>query len=777
MFSSLCRTVITAASLIALPAGLRAQAFVEHIEPPIAERGKTTRVAFVGRDMARAFDVWHSLPAGAIVAKPVESHAGRAVFDVTVAPNAPVGICGLRVATPDGLGNLHLFLVDDLPAKRGAGDSPVSLAKPVAVWGTLREGTIDRYSLEAKAGERISFEVVANRFGKDADPLVTIRDSSGRFVAERDNDPGLYFDCRFDHAFDRDGTYAIEVRDARFKGNEHRSYVLRVGRFPSSRVALPSAVGPGATEVAIGAKSEPKIRLAVSPDQLPGAFFASLKRPGDDGSAWVPLAMAEGPVAIASDDGPPTPAAIPGSLCGVLRQPGAKHVFTFKLDKGQKLFLRSETESINSPAELDLSLQDRTGKEVKKGTQAKGSSDVTLDYTANAAGDFQLVVREGLRDGGDTFAYRITTRSQSWSPQLLADVEGLAVPRGSYQAVPIEVTRSPGSTGPIRLTLLGAPAGVSLSPLEIKDAETEIVCKLSANESAPLGLHTLQIVAECDGSRTLVAAQPLVDRKYQNIDLIPLALREDQRRLPPSVTDRFALQVTPPSPYTFELPERDLTLVRYQRVPVPITLTRVPGFAAPVNFTAVGGQLAPKEEGRTRVYAEFPEAKTGDDNVAGFVQSLILSNLVKARIDVSAVGTHNGRRVTLTRSFHLDLVPAFRVKGEPAKVSVLPEETARAQLTVERVGVFDGAVTVRFNQNSGLSLPEEIVIPKGQTAIPFEVAIPADTNPRTYNLQALSSGEVAGYEEEIRASVLSIEVRKPDVPKKVPPKKDPPKKK
>src|SRR5262249_42599932 len=155
-------------------------------------------------------------------------------------------VCGVRVATRDGLTNAHLLLVDDLPVlARGTGDSPVPLPQDAAVWGTLREAAVDRYTLAVAAGERVSFEVVGSRLGKDCAPLVTIRDAAGRFVAEHDNDPGLYFDSRFEHVFEKAWTYTLEVRDARFKGNEHNHYVLRVGRFPAGRVALPAALEIG----------------------------------------------------------------------------------------------------------------------------------------------------------------------------------------------------------------------------------------------------------------------------------------------------------------------------------------------------------------------------------------------------------------------------------------------------------------------------------------------------------------------------------------------------
>jgi hypothetical protein len=629
----------------------------------------------------------------------------------------------------------------------------MSLQKPAAVWGTFREGGLDRYTFDARAGERICFEAVANRLGKDADPLITIRDPASRFVAQRDNDAGLYFDSRFEHVFDKAGTYTLEIRDARFKRNEHWTYALRVGKFPPARVVVPAA-----EEIA---------------GRLPGPCFHVMKRPDDDGSSWMPTTTAEGPILLAPENGEPTPAAAPCTICGVLRKPGIRHLFTFKLDKGQKLFVRGEDKAINSPVDLELVLFDKAGKEVKRHQEAKRNpraeieDEVTLEYTANAAGEFQLAVRDGFRDGGEAFAYRLTVRPDSFPPQLEAEVEGLVVPQGSYQIVPITVTRSPGTKGTIALKLLGAPPGMTLTPNEIAESANAVVCKLEASTSAKLGVHTLQILAECEGSRSLVQCKPLVDRRHVNEDLIPIALREDQRRLPPSVADRFALQITPTSPFTFELPEPELTLVRYQRVGVPLAITRVPGFDGPITFTAKGGQLAPKEEGRTRVYAEFPAATPATPRAEGFIQSLILSNLAKARIEVSAMGTHQGRRVTLTRSFELDLVPGFRVKGEPAKLSVFPGETARTRFTVERIGGIDNEITILFNRNNGgLELPETLVIPRGQTGVDFAIAIPADTAPRKFNIQATSSGDVNGYEEEIRGSLVEIEVKKPDVPKK-----------
>src|SRR4051812_19302207 len=188
------RHLLAALLALALPAAASAQGFVESVSPPVVERGKTARVSFVGHDLGPGLDVWHSLSKGALTAKPVSSEPGKLVFDITASADAPVGVCGLRLATRDGLTNAVLFHVEDLPVKGCvAGEKPVALALPACVWGTFRDGTLDRYTISVAAGERVSFEGVSNRLGKDADPLLTIRDSAGQFVTERDNDPGLYF--------------------------------------------------------------------------------------------------------------------------------------------------------------------------------------------------------------------------------------------------------------------------------------------------------------------------------------------------------------------------------------------------------------------------------------------------------------------------------------------------------------------------------------------------------------------------------------------------------
>ena len=759
----------------------RAQGFVEHFEPPALERGKTTRVTVVGSSLGKTIGLWTSLPAGAIKATPVGEQTGsKAVLDVSVAADSPVGICGVRLATEDGLGNACLLLIDDLPVRpAAAGKSSL----PAALWGKFREATIDRFAIDVTAGQRVSFEAVGNRLGKNVDPLVTIRDAKGKIVAEHDNDAGLYFDCRFEHTFAAAGNYSVEIRDARFFGSEHGLYVLRMGKFPASYVAVPVAVqwskrfkfGLPGVEPLIPERTPTGQEMRYTydfPKEASGTFFGVVKRKGDDGSSWLPMEATDLPVIVHSAGGGPgntiddaTPAKVPGALCGVLQKPGERQFFRLELAKGQRIQVRAEARAFNSPADLEIAITDAMGKELRRVGESAQKEEIVLDFNAGAPGFYGLTVRDINRDGGPAFAYRLDVRTPSASGgqvQVTAEVEGLTLPRDEYQPVPLTVTRD-GYVGKIALSLVGAPPGVTLTPSEIDEGVNSVVCKLSAAPDSPIGTYTLQIraqlsFADASGSEVLVRTQPLIDRQIVNVDLIPYGLREDQRRLPPALTDRFALQVTPPSFFTFALPEPALTLGRYQHVDFPIALTRIKGFDGPISYRAKGGQIAPKEEGRTRVYAEFTESK-------GTIHSKILTNAAKHRVDVTAVGVQGGRRVTLTRTFDLDVRPAYAITTEPAVLKLEPGSAGKLRLNADRMKNFDGEVTVQLSPALGLDLPTTVVIPRGQAGVDVAIKVDPQRTPGRQSINLNASAVVGGFEEEQRGR-LDIDIVKTPAPKK-----------
>ena len=151
---------------------------------------------------------------------------------------------------------------------------------------------------------------------------------------------------------------------------------------------------------------------------------------------------------------------VPGIATGVLKSRGERHLFRLDLEKGQKIRAVAHARELGSPADIELVLVDAKGKEIRRVSE-NPKEEIALDFAANTAGIYGLVVRDILRDGGPAFAYWIDIAGPQPRVQIVADTEGLTVPRGSYQTLPLILQRTD-APGPIALSLVGAPAGVTL---------------------------------------------------------------------------------------------------------------------------------------------------------------------------------------------------------------------------------------------------------------------------------------------------------------------------
>ncbi|MDA1053305.1 MAG: hypothetical protein O3C40_22880 [Planctomycetota bacterium] len=762
--------------------------FVEHISPPVLCRGRSNRIELFGRELDGALDLWSSTPGVQLKARPHGTNDSQhASFDVDVPADAPLGLYGLRLATRSGLSNVHLFLIDELPVQVRTESSLMKVALPAAIHSTCRAATVDRYEIEVTSGQRITFEVVGNRLGKDYDPLVTIRDAQGRILAERDNDVGLFFDCRFQHSFTDGGVYYVDVHDARYAGDPTWHYVLRMGDFPVARVAVPSSVTPGKVSLV----TLPQIPGAVVEVALPattpaGWFYHEVRLTPQGLATWLPLHVDQREDHVESEPNDvrdvATVTTVPATLHGVLDTVGDHDWFRFELKKGQAITVHSEARALGSPADLEMVLFNPDGNEVRRVDDVTISDgkeswtvDAGFDFSSQHDGPHDLCIRDLAGDGGPAFAYRVEVTGNEPTLQLRAEVAGVALPRENYQPVALKVTRTR-FTGPVELELLGAPAGVVLEPTTIPADVSEIVCRLKADSSAPEGLATLQIVGrwqsvDPNSEMTATAAArattlPLIDQRIKDKDLRESALREDQLRPPPSLTNRLALLITPPAPFDLQLPEATLLITKYVEGEFPIVTTRAAGFASSISFTARGGQIGPEAEERSNVFLRFPTATPDELNVSGLVFNRILTQYGKFRVDVSATANDDARRVTLNRTFELDLKPAFSPAPEPASAEIEPGGTAICRLLANRTPAFDGVVTLTPTPLSGFQFPEKIEIPAGQSHVDIEVKAAAETAPGSYQLRMTTRGFVGKYEEEVNGPNLSITIKKPLVEKK-----------
>lgn len=765
------RAILAAYCCIVVAGSVSAEPYVEHLEPPSVARGAAGVLAVVGSSVDRPVGLWTSLPAGKLlVERVVSSSPERTEFTVRVTADCPVGLYGLRLATEDGLSNLCLFAVDDLPPKTALADPQREF--PASVAGEFKPAGVDRYRIQVAAGQTLSFDVIASRLGMDADPLLTIIDPSGKRLAQQDNDPGLFFDCCFEQTFAQAGVYTVELRDARYQGSPHWRYVLRMGAFPAVHVAIPAAVKAGETaELLLPELAGTRLSYTLPPEAPPGTNYWSVRRPADAAANWVPVLTTNLRSAVEAEPNDKPEAATPAGeaavlLHGVIGQAGDLDQFLLSLKAGQKLTLRAETRPLGSAADVELALFDATGRELQRNDDVTLPGglleEATLNVNINKDGDYRLQVREMSESGGPQYSYRVEVRPVTPRIQISSEISAFTLPQQESIRLPIAVTRND-YNGPIELALSGAPDGVRLEPSTILEGATSLDARLLAAGNAPLGIHTFTIEAKSTaGDLPLTArlsVQPLVDRQLLNVDLIKYALRDNQRYLPPSVTNCVALQITPPAPFTVELAEPLVTLPRYLQTEVKIGIGRKSGFEGALQFAASGGQLGEESQGRRQVFGRYPVAEKGQTQAVATIHSRSQAQEAKERIDLTATGVHNGREVKLVRSFTLDCRPGFAVTCEPSSLVLPPGGVGQARLVVNRLPQFNGEVTVERAANFNLLAPETLLVPAGQDGVAFEVTVPADAKPGKQRLRFTASGQVGAFVEEPRPLDFEVEIK------------------
>jgi len=495
-----------------------------------------------------------------------------------------------------------------------------------------------------------------------------------------------------------------------------------------------------------------------------------LKRPGDQLSAWLPLRISPlaGTLEHEPNDNPDqaTTATVPGLLHGVLGKPGDRDRFRIELKQGRAYQLRAETRAIGSPADLELVLVDAKGTEVARADDS-GFDDALLSFTPKADGVYSLLVQEVVNWGGPEFVYAITVEPRPPRLGLASGVTRIALPQGTRQPLPLSLSRT-GVSGPVVISLIGGPKGVTLKTVEVADGVGEVDNYLLCDPATPAGLYTLQIEARVKGKpgstavTALAATRPLVDRvsNGRGPHGEPFELREDQRRLPPSLTERIALVVLPGSPFDFEIEQPLVRLARYQSCRFSIRTTRVAGFDSPIRFVARGGELEQDQLRKPRVRSQIPDATTENPVVDGVFTSYVNSKVLRQRVTLTGTAVFDGRQLSLTRTFDLEVVVAFRPGSEPRSVTLKPGDTRMVKFKPNRVAPFDGPVMLSIGRVPGLELPGTVIVPAGKEFV--ELAVKADGNikPGKYSVSLSGLARVERFQESNGGAALEVVVEK-----------------
>jgi hypothetical protein len=749
-------------------AELLAQPTLSHATPGAVVPGKTTEVTLHGAKLDGPLNVWTSFPCQVELtpADPKQKESASLVAKFTLAAGAPCGIGGVAVANAKGMSDVLYVLTDDLPSAADNGNNhslatPQELQLPTAVDGACDGTVLDYYRFTAKAGQRISCEVVGTRLGWDFDPVIRILDAAGNEFLRADDDAATAADTRVVFSAPTDGPLILELRDNRYKpGGRYR---LRLGDFPLISTPLPLAATVGAaTPISFsGPLTEGIAPLTV----LAPAGESSVKisaKVGASAAGWATLHTTDLPVFVESSpaDKPdePTPGAVPGVFAGRLESARDRDDFQFSAPKGTPVSFQSITRSAGSGAILMLRLHNAAGAQLAESAVAD-TDEPQLNFTIPEDGQYNLSIEELAGRGGVDYTYAVEARTgPRFSLALKADANNriqhsLSPGDGTFH-FDVQCQRF-AYDGPITLGVDSSRPGWqvfgNVIPAKGKEVRMYVVAPL---DFSPGELAELRIVGRADDSgRNVTVAMATTAQ---------LRTARPQTAYPPAWHDGAILVSALAERNSFYTVTADRTQVNFPRLVGETKLTLAmkrtnekfkdtPLVVMPLGLPA-------------GVSAEIKRNGNGPDETYDIV--------LKGSKDLPE-GTHTFRYLTFgelgtdgrtvqSGDIRLNVITPLAVVAAPAGPLVQGQKQ-KIKLTLIRRGDDKQPVDLKFKTlPAGVTAPEKTTLAADQNEIEVELSAAADAAPVKFEqLVAVATGKYAGVDITVEGAAVALEVKAP----------------
>jgi len=497
------------------------QPLLQSIYPLGVNAGGTVEVNVRGSDLEGATALWFDHPGLRAF------HVKGTMFRVACATGAAPGHHDVRAVGPYGVSNPRVFVVGDRPEAREAepNDTPNN-ASPVAVNsvvnGEVATGAdIDCFAVEARKGQRLLFDLEAERVDSRLDATLRLLDPRGREVGESRDAFGA--DPFLDFTVPADGRYVVKVHDVTYKGSSDHAYRLTVTDGPHLDAVVPAIARAGETaeftligrnlggepapDLATDGRplerktvtltppasfdSEPPLGLVASAGAARRGFAYALDSPsGRSNPLWV--AEASDPVVTEREpNGPehPQTVSVPCDVSGTFGAPGDLDVYRFAAKKGDVFWVEAAAERIGSPADPSFVVQKVNAKgetqDVAAGddTPDRGaltrfptaSADASVRFSAPEDGLYQVAVADlyGSQRGDARLAYRLNVRPERPDFRLFLLPESDTLPdaltlgAGGRALATVFVDRVDGFTGPVEVEAVDLPPGVRCDPVVV----------------------------------------------------------------------------------------------------------------------------------------------------------------------------------------------------------------------------------------------------------------------------------------------------------------------
>ncbi|REK12893.1 MAG: hypothetical protein DWQ37_09700 [Planctomycetota bacterium] len=585
----------------ALPASLAAAQAptLSHLVPAGIQPGQTVDVLFQGKDLVGPTGLWSTLPVESELTPGIEGNGTKAdnvTYRLTLPPDVPPQVAGIRLATGKGVSNVRLILVDDLPAQTKAGnnksiETAQAVSLPMAIDGHCDGESSDLYKFSAAAGQRVSVEVFARRLGSPLDPAIRLLDAEGRELEYSDDEPSTGADGRFVHTFETAGDYFVEIRDVRYQGGGAHRYRLRFGDFPLVTVPYPLAIQKGTTAnvqlVGPSVELPSPVSVSVPADYADARMSVAASYGPGQGSSWVDVVVSDVVEQLEAEPNDTaeqsTKVNLAGALDGRLDAAGDDDYYEFAAKKGQRFVFSGQARSAGSPCDLFMRLYNADGGVVAQ-AEDNGNQEGSINYTFPADGVYRLRVEETNRRGGPDMVYRVRIEPYQPGFDLVAEAEKVDAPQNGVFVVKVIANRRDYG-GPITLSVEGAGEGCSLSSNVIPESKPETTMHVTLGPSLTAGqIGTVKIIGQAKVGE--------VDFRDEASTLAALRGSLSGLPFPPTALDgTLGLGVGPVFPRYFALtaPEPNVSLASAgAKAAVKVALSRSHGFKDQVTVSADG---------------------------------------------------------------------------------------------------------------------------------------------------------------------------------------------
>jgi hypothetical protein len=422
---------------------------------------------------------------------------GEAVLvELSIDADAAPGDREIRLLGKGGITNPMVFQVGTLPETKEIESNdprqwdplpPVPpLDLPVVINGQILPGDVDRICFSAKAGEPLIVKVQARHlvpFYADAVPgwfqaVVAIYDAEGNELAYADDyqfdpDPVLRF------VPPADGAYALEIRDAIYRGREDFVYRVSLGKLPFITSMFP-----------LGGQVGRSTQAAVTGWNLPGDTITLTGEVAGKQSLVIDNAVGQSnPVVYVLDTQPglreaepndsttrPMPLKLPALIDGRIDRPGDVDVYQFAGKAGQRVTAEVIARRLRSPMDSLIRLTDADGKVIAWNDDDRDKQEHlhrtygTLTHQADshltaalpADGRYFLAVSDATRHGGPAYAYRLRLSEPKPDYDVFVGPSSITTFVGRSAPLSVHVVRREGFEGPVSLVLIDPPKGFAL---------------------------------------------------------------------------------------------------------------------------------------------------------------------------------------------------------------------------------------------------------------------------------------------------------------------------